>query len=148
MIILSSCGYGIHKDLPFDSVNIGKITNKTFEHGLDYKLRESLAEAFLRNGVKISGNSGFTINGEIESFELRSLVQKDNITTSFEVVIIGKFMLVKPDGTEDTLRGAGLFPITFIQEGRLEQVLADKDKAVERAIKDIADEIVTSAIFK
>ena len=145
----AGCGYRIHSkaDLPFQSITISKIINKTFEPRLEDKMQVVLADELLRNGFAIDSTSAFRINGIINTFELRILSEKASVAVEYEVVIKGDFRLIDPSGKERRLRSQGVFLVSFQSSGSLPSVMASKELATERALRDFSSEIVASIIF-
>ena len=56
LFTLSGCGYTLQgrDTLPFTSVKIGRIENRTFEPKLEDKFQKALADELIRNGIMIS----------------------------------------------------------------------------------------------
>ena len=149
---LSGCGYAIHGkvSLPFDSIQVGKIENTTLEPKLQDKLQMALTEEFLKQGIDVNPNAGYKLSGMINQFELRILSEKGGIATEYEVVIKGSFSLVDPSGNTEDFRNIGSPFIVSFQSSdtlELENVLALKEIVSERAIRDMAIEIVSILIY-
>lgn len=149
-IISSGCGYTIHgtADLPFRTITVGKIVNKTFEPGLDDRFRLAIADELIRNGFSLEGNAAHRIEGTINTFELRTLSEKSGITSEYEIVIKGDFILSDHSGRPRALKGSGLYIVSFQSTERLGGVMALKEKATERALKDLATELIASIIYQ
>ena len=146
------CGYAIHGkvSLPFDSIQVGKIENTTLEPKLQDKLQMALTEEFLKQGIDVNPNAGYKLSGMINQFELRILSEKGGIATEYEVVIKGDFSLVDPSGNTEDFKNLGSPFIVSFQSSdtlELEKVLASKEIVSERAIRDMALEIVSSLIY-
>lgn len=146
-LLISACGYAVHTSSPVESVSIGRIENRTFEPMLEDRLSGALASALLSNGIRIDGASPYTVRGAIDAFELRSLSEKRGVSARYEVIIKGKFFLVGPEGTSRELRNRGVFIVSFPSEEALERVLAIKEEAAVRALKDLAEEIAASILY-
>lgn len=164
IVSIASCGYRVHKST-LDSVRIGSIENRTFEHGLEDKLKVILGEELLKNSIRVSDNSPHMITGVIDTFELRGVAQKGDITIQYEVYITGKFSLIKEGydvavspaekkvssvpcvPAQIPLRAAGLFPVTFVTEGSLGELTSLKEEAAQRALRDLSSEIIASIIY-
>ena len=58
LFTVSGCGYKFQgrATLPFDSVRIGRIENRTFEPKLEDKLQKALADELIKNGISVSFN--------------------------------------------------------------------------------------------
>ena len=149
---LSGCGYAIHSkmSLPFDSIQVGKLENTTLEPKLQDKLQIALSEEFLKQGLDVNPNAGYKLSGMINQFELRILSEKGGLATEYEVIIKGDFSLVDPLGNTEDFKNLGSPFIVSFQSSdtlELEKVLALKEIVSERAIRDMALEIVSSLIY-
>jgi hypothetical protein len=146
------CGYAIHGkvSLPFDSIQVGKLENTTLEPKLQDKLQMALTEEFLKQGIDVNPNAGYKLSGMINQFELRILSEKGGLATEYEVIIKGDFSLVDPSGNTEDFKNLGSPFIVSFQSSdtlELEKVLALKESVSERAIRDMAIEIVSILIY-
>jgi hypothetical protein len=146
MLALSACGYSIKRST-VDSVRIGDIENMTSEAKLEDRLTEALLASFLKNGIKVTQSSGHSVEGTLETLELRQLSEKSAPTTTSQVVIKGEFFLVQPEGEKKELPGGGKYIVTFSSEGALTPIIANKELAIERALNDIAEEISAAVLY-
>jgi len=151
ILTVYGCGYTMHgkSSLPFDSIRIGTIENTTVEPKLQDKLYQSLTEEFLKQGIRISPDADYTLNGTINLFDLRILSEKKGVATEYEVIISGDFQLIMPSGDIQELRTIGSpFIVSFKSQELLEDVIANKERASEKAIRDMAIEIVGNSIYR
>ncbi len=151
LFTVCSCGYSIHSkaSLPFDSIQIGKIENKTLEPKLQDKLYKALTEEFLKQGVSVYSDAGYRLNGTIHQFELRILSEKADIATEYEVIIKGDFKLLDPSGKVKEYKNIGSpFIVSFSGFGSLNELIASRELASERAMRDMAMEIVATIIYR
>lgn len=147
-----SCGYTIHGKggLPFSSVAIDKIENKSYEPKLQDKLFIALTEELLKQGIKVEPEAGYRISGTINHFDLRILSESSDVAIEYEVLVDADFKLVKPNGeVEDFKKFSSPFIVSFSGMGRknLEYLIAQKEYASEKALKDIAMEVVSAFIY-
>jgi hypothetical protein len=150
LLIFFGCGYSIHgkTSLPFDSIQIPKIENTTLEPKLQDMLYNALTEEFLKQGVSVHPDAVYKLSGTIKHFELRILSEKTDVAAEYEVSIRGDFKLVDPSGNIKEFKNIGSpFIISFQSSEKLEDVLALKELASERAIRDMAMEIVLILIY-
>lgn len=143
---LSACGYSIKRST-VDSVRIGNIENMTSEAKLEDRFTEALTDSFMKNGIRVSGSSGHSVEGTLETLDLRQLSEEADLTTTYQVVITGKFFLVPPEGEKKELPGGGKYVVTFSSEGTLTPIIANKELAIERALRDIAEEISAAVLY-
>ncbi|MBI5188729.1 MAG: hypothetical protein HZA07_06645 [Nitrospirae bacterium] len=152
LFTLFGCGYTIHSkiSLPFDSIQIGKIENKTLEPKLQDRLHKALTEEFLKHGIQVGATgSGYRLECIIEHFDLNTLSERNDITVEYEVVIRGNFKLIDPSGNAKDFKDiCSPFIVSFPSSGRLEDVLAYKELVSERVVRDMAMEIVAILIHR
>jgi len=151
LLVLSGCGYSLHTkaSLPFDAVRIGTIGNKTLEPKLQDGLNRSLTGEFLKQGITVQNNAGYKLEGVIHKFELRVLSEKLEVASEYEVTIKGDFRLVDPAGKIREFKNIGSpFIISFYGSGKLNELIAYKEQASERALKDMAAEIVATILYR
>jgi hypothetical protein len=150
ILTLCGCGYTLYSRmaLPFDSIQIERIDNITLEPKLQDKLYRALTEEFLKNGVTVRPNADYKLSGTIRLFELHILSEKRGVAVEYEAVMKGDFRLKGPSGETKDLKNIGSpFIVSFSGSGPLEDVLAFKEVASEKAAKDIAMEIVGTLMY-
>jgi hypothetical protein len=150
LLTFFGCGYTIHgkTSLPFDSIQIVKMENNTLEPKLQDRLYNALTEEFLKQGIDVNPDAGYKLSGTINQFELRILSEKIDIAAEYEVSIRGDFKLVDPSGNIKEFKNIGSpFIVSFQSSEMLEDMLALKELASERAIRDMAMEIVLTLIY-
>ena len=149
LFTLSGCGYTLQgrDTLPFTSVKIGRIENRTFEPKLEDKFQKALADALIRSGIMISKNSGHVISGTIYDLKLRPLAEQEGVASEYEVIIKARFFLTSPDGKVKELRNTGVFIVTFSGLGKIENIVAAKEQATETAMRNLASQISAGIIY-
>jgi hypothetical protein len=151
LLAVSGCGYQIHNKaaLPFTAIKIGQIENKTLEPKLQDRLYAALTEEFLKQGVDVHPGAGYKISGTIHQFDLRVLSEKSDVAVDFEVIIKADFTLTDPAGnTKEFKNITSPFIISFSGTGLLNDLIASKELASERAMRDMAMEIVAGLIYR
>ncbi len=150
LLTVYGCGYTIHgkASLPFDSIQIGKMENITLEPKLQDRLNKALAEEFLKQGITVYPDAGYKLSGTINQFELRILSEKADIAREYEVIIKGDFRLIDPSGNIKEFKNIGSpFIVSFSGSGPLGELIAFKELASERAIRDMATELIALLIY-
>ena len=148
-LCLFGCGYTLHGKaaLPVNEIQIERIENRTLEPKLQDRFHRVITEEFLKHGVSISPNADYKLSGTINFFEMYVLAERD-VAVEYEVVMRGDFKLVGPSGDTKDIKGIGSpFIVSFPGSGLLEEVLALKERASERALRDMATEIVGILIY-
>lgn len=149
LLTLSGCGYKLYGkvSLPFNSIKIDKIENRTFEPKLQDRLYKALVKEFLKHGVEVRQDAELKLSGVINTFEMRILSEKSDIASEYEVIIKGDFTLQSPSESSREYKDIGSpFILSFSGSGRLEELVASKEIASEKAIEDMAMEI-TGILF-
>jgi hypothetical protein len=147
----SGCGYSLQNKatLPFQAIQIGKIENATVEPKLQDMLYRALTDDFLKHGVVVNRDAGYKLSGRINHFELLILSEKSDIATEYEVVIKGNFTLTDPSGKIKELKNTGSpFIVSFSGPGTLNNLIASKELASEKAMRDMAMEIVGIILYQ
>jgi outer membrane lipopolysaccharide assembly protein LptE/RlpB len=147
----SGCGYSIHPQsaLPAKEVEIGLIENMTVEPKLQDKLQKALTEEFMKQGIRVSRGAEYRITGVVNSFDLVSLSEKGGVTVEYRVAVSAEFRLFDRGGRVlMTKITSSPFIVSVTDQGDLGNLLAVKDTAEERAMADIAMEIVGAFMFR
>ena len=150
-LLATGCGYTIQgkASLPFQTVKIGKIVNKTYELKLEDRMQRALTAELLKTGFTLGAEADYSIEGVLNVFELRVLSVKVSEASEYEVIVRGDFRLLEPSGKVRTLRSGGIFITSFIStEENLNSIIAAKELATERALRDFSSEIVASILFQ
>lgn len=145
------CGYSIHpqSSLPAKEISIGLIDNRTMEPKLQDKLVRALTEEFMKQGIRVSRGAEYTITGTVNNFDLVSLSTKAGVTVEYRVTMSAEFRLLDREGHVVVVKGISApFIVALTDEGDLGRLLAVKDSAEERAVADIAMEIVGAFMFR
>lgn len=147
--LLAGCGYTLQgrDTLPFTSVKIGRIENKTFEPKLEDKFQKALADELIRNGIMISNSAKHIINGTIDDLKLSPLAEKEGVASEYQVIIKARFFLTSPDGKVKELRNTGVFIVSFSGTGNIESLVAAKEQATETAMRNLASEIRAGIVY-
>jgi hypothetical protein len=151
LFTLFGCGYSLHSraSLPFDAIQIGTIENKTVEPKLQDRMYTALTEEFLKQGITVSPDAGYKLSGTIKQFLLIVLSEKAGIAAEYEIIMKGDFMLIDPSGKQKELKDIGSpFIVSFSGSGPLEELLASKEVASEKAIRDMAMQVVGAVIYR
>ena len=151
LLTFGGCGYHMvgSKPLPFDSIEIKHVNNKTYEPRLEERLHTALSEEFLTQGIKVvSANGDVSIETTITAFELSSIatidekVQEQAIIMRVDVKITDKLRVIEFSSMESPIR------ITFPSYGTVSDSVVQKDRAVNKACSEIAREIIGKMIIR
>ena len=151
MLSLFGCGYSLHShaSLPFDEISISMIENKTFEPKLQDRLHRALTEEFLKQGISVSNSAKFRLAGTINGFDMVGLSEKNDVVIEYRVTVSTEFRLTGSDGeVKQTINISSPFIVSFTGAEDMGVLLATKEVAEERAMADVAMEIVGALIYK
>jgi outer membrane lipopolysaccharide assembly protein LptE/RlpB len=151
LFILSGCGYIIQKkaNLPFEGLSIGKIENKTVEPKLEDIFRRSMSEILYEYGFDLNPNSKYILEGEIISFNLEPLVEKDLTATQYKIAVKANFRIKNSTKNEALPLMIKMPFVTYFRSAEsLDIVLAQKELATKKAIRDMSQEIVRLIVYK
>lgn len=150
LFTLFGCGYSIQTraTLPFDTIAVGKIENKTLEPKLQDRFSRQLAETFSEYGFRISSSAQYMLEGEITKFELQPLVEQNLTATQYKVVIEAYFRLIDiSSGKIIPLVEDSPFITYFSSAEKLQNILALKELSTNSALKDISQAVARRIIY-
>lgn len=151
IVLLNNCGYGIHKHtaLPFTEIEIGLIENKTLEPRLQDRLHTALTEEFIKQGISINPSAKLKLTGIIHKFQMLTLSEKKGVTIEYRVIIKADFRLLDDKGEIKEIKNIrSPFIVSFAGSEDFGRLLANKEIAEERALRDVAMQIVGSLIYR
>jgi AMMECR1 domain-containing protein len=109
-----------------------------------------LAETFMEYGVDIRNSSRYKIEGSINKFEVYPVAEKNLQAVEYQISIVGNFRVIDTQTKKtEELGDIGIPYLTYFRStGLLVNVLAEKETATEKALKDLSQEIVMRIIYK
>ncbi|MEW6586550.1 MAG: LPS assembly lipoprotein LptE [Nitrospirota bacterium] len=153
LFVVGGCGYSMHgrSSLPFQEIEIGVIENKTIEPKLQDRLSVALTREFLKQGITVSPHAPYKLSGVIRVFAMHVLSEKAGIAAEYEIILKGDFKLTDPSGKISEFRNLGspfIVSVSTSDSDRLNELIALKEQASERALADMSAEIVAALIYK
>ncbi len=151
LFLVSGCGYSLHPQsaLPATEVSIGLIENKTAEPKLQDKLSRALTEEFMKQGVRVVPSADHTLAAVISRFEMVSMSEKEGVTVDYRVTVNVDFRVLDRSGKViETKSVASPFIVSVTEEANLGSLLASKEVAEEKTMRDVAMEIVGELLFR
>ena len=77
------------------------------------------------------------------------LSEKGDVAAEYEITMKGDFTLIDPSGKKKELKDIGSpFIVSFSGAGPLEELIASKELASEKAIRDMAMQVVGAVIYQ
>ena len=150
--LFSGCGYTIQTraTLPFETISVGTVENKTSEPKLQDRLHETLAETFAQYGFGVSSHARYRLEGEIYRFELVPTTEVNLTATQYQIVIMASFKLVDTEGGKSFPLAANSPFITYFNANptdRLEEIMAQKELAEVSALTNLAQTLVSLVTY-
>ncbi|MEE8329856.1 MAG: LPS assembly lipoprotein LptE [Thermodesulfovibrionia bacterium] len=150
-LLLLSCGYHMvgSKPLPFQSITIKSVQNKTYEPKLEDRLHNALSKEFISQGIKVMARGGDAdMEAIITTFELSSIaainetVQEQMIKMIVNIRVIYKDRVTEFTSMESPIR------ITFPTTGTVSDSVVQKERAIDKACSEIARETISRIIIR
>jgi hypothetical protein len=150
--LLSGCGYTIQTraTLPFETISVGRVENKTSEPKLQDRLHETLAETFAQYGYGVSSFARYRLQGEIYHFELIPTAEVNLAATQYQIVINGSFKLVDTESGKSILLAANSPFITYFNANptdTLNEIMTQKELAEASALTNLAQTLVSLVTY-
>ena len=148
--MLQACGYTVYtkSSLPFDAIQISRFENRTSQPKLEDKLFRALTEEFVKQGIAVYSHADYILGGVIKHYDIRMLSQKSGSAAEYEVIIESDFKLAEPSGETRIFKNIGSpFIVSFPSSGTLEEMVALKDLALDRALQEISREFVALLMY-
>lgn len=149
---LTSCGYQLigAKSLPFHSVTIMPVKNKTYEPHLEEKLHDALSREFFARDIRVMTYGGdIELTAIVKTFELSTIAARDEraqeqaITMQVDIRIIDKKgKVIEFTSLESPIK------ITFQAVGAVSDAVVQKEKAVDKACTEIARELLSRLVMR
>ena len=125
--------------LPFNSVTIKPVQNKTYEPRLEEKLYNALAYEFIRQGIEVK-NSGGDVGLEaiIRTFQLGAIGSVNERVKEQTIIMKVDMKLIEGKTVTEFSQMESPIKITFETEGSVSDSVAQKEKSADKACKEIA----------
>lgn len=145
--LLSGCGYAIQTkaNLPFETISVGTIENKTSEPKLQDRCHEALAETFSQYGFDVSSSARYLLQGSINRFDLIPTTEVNLTATQYQLVIKATFKLIDTESGKSIPLTADSPFITYFNANptdTLEEIMTQKELAEVSAMANLAQTLV------
>jgi hypothetical protein len=150
-LFLNGCGYTLQSrsNLPFQEIDLGKVQNKTHEPKLEDRLARAIGSVFPEYGFDISPNAPYRLECDVDSFNMAVLSEVGLTAAEYQITTSVTMRLIETKtGKITTIRPASPFVTYFRSTGRLESVMAQKELATDRAMRDVAQRAAQELIYK
>ncbi|MBI5408360.1 MAG: hypothetical protein HZA14_03235 [Nitrospirae bacterium] len=148
--LLSSCGYRVigSAPLPFNSITIKQVQNKTYEPKLEERLHNALSEEFINQGIEVKGKGGdVELEAVVTTFLLGAVGAINDTIKEQEIAMQADIKLTDKEKVTEFKTMASPIKITFQTAGTVSETAANKETATDKACREIAKEIVGRIIM-
>ena len=146
----ASCGYHIigSRSLPFQTITIKPVQNKTYEPGLEERLHNALSNEFINQGIRVNTSGGHVVLETIITiFQLGAIGAVDETVKEQELLMRADIKMLDNGTVMEFKDAASPIKITFQSTGSVTESVAQKERATDKACKEIAKEIVSRIIL-
>ncbi len=151
LLAVSSCGYRIvgSTQLPFKSIAIKQVLNKTYEPRLEERLHNALSSEFINQGIEVTAGSGdVELQATVTTFLLGAIAAIDEVVKEQQITMQVNIKLVENGKTMEFNSMASPIKITFQSTGTVSASVAEKERATDKACREIAKELVSRIIIR
>ncbi len=151
LFLMNGCGYTMQSrsNLPFHEIDLGRVENKTHEPKLEDRLARAIGSVFPEYGFDISPNSRYRLECDINAFTMSVLSEVGLTAAEYQIATVVTIRLVDTGSGEITvIKPVSPFVTFFRSTGRLESVMAQKELATDRAMRDVAQRAAQELIYK
>jgi hypothetical protein len=151
-VLLSGCGYTLQTraNLPFRTISVGTIENKTSEPKLQDRFYEALATSLSEYGFEMDPSARYRLEGQIYYFELLPTTEINLTATQYQIVIKGNFKLVDTESGKSINLAANSPFVTYFNAnpaGRLESIMTQKEIAEESSLTNMSHALVSLVVY-
>ena len=151
LLFLTSCGYRVvgSNFLPFDSINIKHVENKTYEPRLEESLHMALSKEFINQGIEVTiSGDDVVLEVTVIAFELGVVGAVDETIKEQELIMKADIRIIDKGKTTEFKSMKSQIKITFQTTGTVTDAVVQKEAAIDKASSEIAKEIVGRIILK
>ncbi len=146
-----SCGYKMvgSRYLPFESITIKPVQNRTYEPRLEERLHNALSTEFIRQGIEVTTDGGdVVLDTTATNFQLGAIAAIDEIVKEQEIILYVDIRLTDAGKVTSFNSMRSPIKITFQSTSTVSQSVAEKQTATDKACSEIAKEIVSRIIVQ
>jgi hypothetical protein len=147
---LSSCGYRLigSTPLPFHSVTIEQVRNKTYEPRLEEKMHNAFSKEFINQGIEVRSTGGeVQLEATVLNFQTEAVAAVDEMVKEQSIILQVNIKLTDHERVTEFKSMESPIKITFQSAGTVTETAAFKDRATDKACSEIAKEMVSRIIL-
>ncbi len=141
VILLAGCGYTmVNKSvLPFRSITVESVQNRTFEPGLQDTFIRVFTEEALSRGLKVDKQGDVRLSVIFTRYSLQTVSIRNDLSAEYRVRIKADITAEGPGERRWEKKGfESEFLETFSASGSIEEVQAKREIANEKALRDLS----------
>ncbi|MBI5739720.1 MAG: hypothetical protein HZA16_03275 [Nitrospirae bacterium] len=150
LLLVSSCGYRMigSTSLPFHSVTIKQVRNRTYEPRLEERMHIALSREFISQGIEVAGTGGeVELEATVTSFQLGAIAAVDDRIKEQSILLRVDIKLTDAGRVTEFSSLESPIKITFQTTGTVSESVAFKELATDKACSEIAKELVGRIII-
>jgi hypothetical protein len=131
-------------------VTVSEIKNSTGEPKLQDRMHRLLAQTFMEYGVDIVPSARYRVEADISSFNVFPVAERNLQAIEYQLKVSCKVRIIDMETRKVAELGDIEAPylVYFRSSGLLVSVLAEKETATEKALKDLSQEIVMRIAYQ
>ncbi len=151
VLFLVSCGYHMtgSRLLPFNSVTIKPVKNKTYEPHLEERMHNALSNEFINQGIEVRSSGGnVELQATVINFQLGAVGAVDEKVKEQEIIMQVNIKLIDKDRITEFKSMSSPIKITFESAGSVAESVANKEQLTDKASREIARELIGQIIMR
>jgi hypothetical protein len=130
-------------------VTIKQVVNKTYEPGLEERFHDALSREFIAQGIKVTSEGGdVVVDSVITTFELGALAYIDEKLQEQSIILKADVRITDNEKFMEFRSMQSPIKITFQTTGTVTESIIEKEKATDKACREIAREMISKIIIR
>lgn len=149
--LIISCGYHMtgSKLLPFNSITIKPVQNKTYEPRLEERMHNALSNEFINQGIEVKSSGGnVELQATVINFQIGAIAAVDEKVKEQEIIMHVDIKLIDKGRITEFKSMRSPIKITFESAGLVAESVANKEQLTNKASREIAREIIGQIIMR
>ena len=155
--LIASCGYKFvgSEPLPFESITIEPVINRTYEPRLEEILHRALSEAFIEQGIQVVDQGGdYHLSSFIKEFrtitesEFRSDTLDRSVPVEQNVNMYVNFIITGNDKKMKYSRIDNPYKFNYDASGSVQSAVNLKDANIRRVCREISLDLITRLMLE
>ncbi len=151
LIGLANCGYEPirHTQLPYKSISIKSVENRTLEPGLQDRFWKVFTEESVLRGVSVVRHGGDAqLSITFRDYKLNTISIKNDLSAEYRISLKADVRITAQGETVVEQRGMeSEFLETFSASGGIQEIQARRDEATDKAIRSLSERILGLLLY-